>query len=172
MQILQRASQEFGAQIEPVIFGADLAELQQAQMPLDFPFKLAGRLGQSQVAALMNQVDIFVDFSTFQGLGLSALEAMSCGAAAIVPERGGTADFAIHEENCLAVDTQDSEACYAALQRLVIDHDLRHKLQQNGLLLTPQFYPEQPTFKMLQALWQSGIVTSESPSAVQQEEQP
>ncbi len=162
MQLLQRASQEFGDLIEPLIFGAHLTELQQAasgvgsSMPLDFPFKLAGRLTQQQVAALMGETDIFVDFSVFQGLGLSALEAMACGAAAVVPERGGTGDFARHEQNCLVVDTQDSQACYAALQRLITDHALRQTLQQNGRLLTPQFYPEQPAFKMLQALWRQG----------------
>jgi glycosyltransferase involved in cell wall biosynthesis len=153
MELMERASQEFGDDIELILFGADLHELQQARLPLSFPFKLAGRLNQKQVANLMNEVDIFVDYSTFQGLGLTALEAMACGVASVVPVRGGTGVFARHEENCLVVDTQDREACFAALSRLVKDHILRVKLQQNGLLFTPQFYPELPTFRLLQALW-------------------
>jgi glycosyltransferase involved in cell wall biosynthesis len=153
MQLMERASQEFGDGIELILFGADLAELQQAHMPLSFPIKLAGRLNQKQVAYLMNEVDIFVDYSAFQGLGLSALEAMACGVASVVPVRGGTGIYAKHEENCLVVDTEDTEACFAALNRLVKDHKLRTMLQQNGLLFTPQFYPELPTFRLLQALW-------------------
>ena len=101
----------------------------------------------------MNEVDIFVDYSTFQGLGLTALEAMACGVASVVPLRGGTDVYARHEENCLVADTQDRDACFSALNRLVIDHKLRVKLQQNSLLFTPQFYPELPTFRLLQALW-------------------
>jgi glycosyltransferase involved in cell wall biosynthesis len=153
MELLQRASQEFGDSIELILFGADMDELQQAHLALSFPFKLAGRLNQKQVAYLMNEVDIFVDYSAFQGLGLTALEAMACGVASVVPERGGTGVYARHEENCLVVDTQDREACFAALSRLVKDHEIRSKLQHNGLLFTPQFYPELPTFRLLQALW-------------------
>ena len=153
MELMQRASQEFGEDIELILFGADLHELQEAQMPLSFPFKLTGRLNQYQVANLMNEVDIFLDYSAFQGLGITALEAMACGAAVIVPSRGGTSVFARHEENCLVVDTQDREACFAALKRLVTEHDLRLKLQQNALLHAPQFYYELPTFRLLEALW-------------------
>jgi glycosyltransferase involved in cell wall biosynthesis len=153
MELMERASQEFGDDIEFILFGADLVELQQAHMPVSFPFKLAGRLNQKQVAMLMNEVDIFVDYSTFQGLGLTALEAMACGAATVIPARGGTDVYAKHEKNCLMVDTQDREACFAALNRLIKDHELRVKLQQNGMLFTPRFYPELPTIRLLQALW-------------------
>jgi len=153
MEILRRASQEFGSALEPVIFGASLEELQQVGMPLDFPFKLAGRLNQHQVARLMNEVDIFLDYSIFQGLGLTALEAMACGAAAVVPQYGGTATFARHEENCLVVDTHDSVASYASLQRLLTDPGLRHKLGSNGISTAAQFYPELPAFRLLQAIF-------------------
>jgi glycosyltransferase involved in cell wall biosynthesis len=153
MELMERASQEFGDGIEIILFGADLLELQQAQLPLSFPFKLAGRLNQKQVANLMNEVDIFLDYSAFQGLGLTALEAMACGVASVVPIRGGTGVYARHEENCLVVDTQDREACFATFNRLVKDHKLRVRLQQNGSLFARQFYPELPTFRLLQALW-------------------
>jgi hypothetical protein len=39
---------------------------------------LAGVLNQKQISNLLNQVDIFVDFSTYQAMGLTGLEAMSC----------------------------------------------------------------------------------------------
>jgi glycosyltransferase involved in cell wall biosynthesis len=153
MELLERASQEFGDSIEIILFGAELYELQQAHMPMSFRFKLAGRINQKQVANLMNEVDIFVDYSAFQGLGLTALEAMACGVASVVPAHGGTGVYARHEENCIVVDTQDREACFAALSRLISDHELRLKLQRNGFLFTPRFYPELPTLRLLQALW-------------------
>ena len=155
MEVLQRLSLELGDQVEVIIFGADLEELLQSQMPMSFPFKLTGRLGQKQVASLLNEVDIFVDYSTFQGLGMTAIEALSCGVAAIVPQLGGASEFARHEENCLVVDTHDPEASFAALRRLVTDHELRLKLQQNGLFDAPQYYPELPTFKLLEALFRN-----------------
>ncbi|MBN2146110.1 MAG: glycosyltransferase [Anaerolineales bacterium] len=153
MEVMQRASQEFGNRAELILFGADLPELVEAQLPLTFPFKLTGRLKPEQVASLMNEVDIFVDYSTFQGLGLTALEAMACGVATVVPQQGGTASFAQHEENSLIVDTRDEEACFAALQRLVNDDQLRLKFQKNGILQAAHFYPEQPAFRLLAALF-------------------
>ena len=153
MEILRRASQAFGRGFEPVIFGASLAELREAGLARDFPFKLAGRLNQSQVARLMNEVDIFLDYSIFQGLGLTALEAMACGGAAVVPQAGGTGTFARHEQNCLLVDTQDEAACYAALGRLLSDPPLRHQLGANGIATAAQFYPELPAYKLLQAIF-------------------
>lgn len=153
MEILQRASQEFGRALEVVIFGASLAELREAGMPLDFPFKLAGRLNPPQVARLMNEIDIFLDYSIFQGLGLSALEAMGCGAATVVPKYGGTNAYACHEENCLVIDTQDDAACYASLKRLLTDAELRRKLGRNGISTIAQFSADLPTFRMLQAIF-------------------
>ncbi len=153
MEILQRASQEFGSALEPVIFGASLAELREAGMPLNFPFKLAGRMNPPQVARLMNEIDIFLDYSIFQGLGLSALEAMGCGAATVVPKYGGTNAYARHEENCLVIDTQDDAACYASLKRLLTDPELRLKLGRNGISTIAQFSADLPTFRLLQAIF-------------------
>jgi glycosyltransferase involved in cell wall biosynthesis len=153
MEILQRASREFGPALEPVIFGASLGELRDAGMPLSFPCKLTGRINQRQVALLMNEVDIFVDYSVFQGLGLTALEAMACGAAAVVPKYGGTSSFARNELNCLVINTHDSIACYASLQRLLTDSALRLNLGRNGISSAVQYYPELPALKLLQSIF-------------------
>jgi len=172
MQVLERASRELGDQgrsnpVEIILFGADRQELHAAGLLANgvrrsktgvaatpaFPFKLAGRLGQRQVANLMNAADIFVDFSSFQALGVTALEAMACGVATIVPQHGGVQVFARHEVNSLVVDSHDPDACFASLHRLVTDHDLRLKLQTNGLLQAPQYYPDRPAYIFLQALF-------------------
>jgi len=71
----------------------------------------------------MNELDIFVDFSSRQAIGLSAMEAMVCGAAVIVPLNGGATTFAINEKNSLLVNTSSSDECYNSLIRLLEDHD-------------------------------------------------
>jgi glycosyltransferase involved in cell wall biosynthesis len=108
------------------------------------------------MANLLNEVDIFVDFSTYQGLGLTAMESMACGAAVIVPSKGGTSTFAHHEENALVVDTSNPQECLQALRRLIDDHALRAKLQQNSIHSVKKFYPERPAFNLLKALFQGG----------------
>ena len=153
MEVLQKVSQKYGAQVEFKLFGTKPSEPGFASLPQNFPWQLAGELSQRQVASLLNDADIFVDFSTFQGLGLTAMEAMSCGCAVIVPGQGGTGTFAHHEENCLVVDTSSSQACYKALQRLLEDHLLRTRLQSSAISAAMQFHPELPAYRLLKALF-------------------
>ncbi len=153
MELLRRASRHYRARVEIVIFGVDLAEPEFAELPRDFAWHLAGIISQHQVANLLNQADILVDFSSHQAMGLTALEAMACGAAVIAPARGGAVTFARHEENSLVVDTGSVEACWQALQRLIEDAALRRRLQQTALVDVCQYYPERPAFNILQALF-------------------
>ncbi len=153
MEILRRASKHYGARVEIVIFGVNLADPEFAALPRDFAWHLAGIISQQQVANLMNQADILADFSSHQAMGLTALEAMACGAAVIVPARGGAVTFARHEENSLMVDTSSAEACWQALQRLIEDAELRRPLQQTALVDVCQYYPERPAFNILQTLF-------------------
>jgi len=153
MEVLQQISRDYGNQVEFKLFGTTLTDPGFDPLPKDFSWELAGELRPAQVANLLNECDIFVDFSVFQGLGLTAMEAMSCGCAAIVPKAGGGSTFAVHEENCLVVDTKNIDACYLSVKRLIDDHNLRHRLQTRGISAALQFYPELPTYRLLEALF-------------------
>jgi len=153
MELLRQASRRYGGRVEIVVFGTSLGDPGFAELPRDFAWSFAGVLTQEQVAHLLNTVDVFVDFSSHQAMGLTALEAMACGAAVIVPERGGAISFARHEENSLVIDTSSAEACWQALQRLVEDHDLRSRLQRNALVGVCDFFPERPAFNILNVLF-------------------
>ena len=153
MEILRQIARQYGPKVEIVLFGLDLADPDFADLPRDFPWQLAGILSRQQVAALLNQADIFVDFSAHQAMGLTALEAMACGAAVIAPQQGGAAAFARHEENSLLVDTASPVACLEAVHRLVEDHALRHRLQQRAVVDVCNFYPERAALNILQTLF-------------------
>ncbi len=153
MEILQQISQLYGSQVEIYLFGCEPYDPGFAPLPKDFPWRLAGELRPAQIANLLNRCDVFVDFSTFQGFGMTALESMCCGLACIVPTRGGTDTFAVHEQNCLVVDTLDYNACLRSLQRLVDEPSLRRRIQVNAIAAGVQFFPERPAFNILQALF-------------------
>jgi glycosyltransferase involved in cell wall biosynthesis len=153
MQILEQAYQKYGSRLEFILFGCEPYDPGFAPLPKRFPWQLAGELRPAQIANLLNQADIFVDYSTFQALGLTALEAMACGVAAIVPSNGGTGTFARHEENCLVVDSHDQTASYAALERLIDNEGLRYKLQRNAIATGLHYYPELPALNILKALF-------------------
>jgi glycosyltransferase involved in cell wall biosynthesis len=86
-------------------------------------------------------------------MGLTALEAMSTGIAVIITNIGGASSFAKHEENALLIDASDERQCRESLFRLIEDHDLRKKLQTNGLRSTQQYYPEKVAFNILKSLF-------------------
>ena len=57
------------------------------------------------MAELLRESDVFLDMSVYQAFGRTALEAMACGATAVVPKVGGVWEFVEHGHNALAVDT-------------------------------------------------------------------
>lgn len=116
----------------------------------------AGVLTRPEMVTLFNECDIFVDFSSFQAMGLTALEAMACGAAVVVPERGGSSSFCRHEENALITDTASEAACLESLERLIQDQALRSKLQQQAIVDVCHYAPEQAAYKILEALFPGG----------------
>jgi GT2 family glycosyltransferase len=153
MELLRQTSQRYGDRVEIIIFGTSLDDPGFHKLPRGFAWSLAGVLNQNQVARLLNEADVFVDFSSHQAMGLTALEAMACGVGVIVPERGGAVDFARHEENSLVVDTSSSETCWRALQRMIEDHGLRSRLQKSALASVCKFFPEHSAFRILDALF-------------------
>jgi len=153
MEILRRAFCRYYTGVDIVLFGTSSEASGFAELPIDFTWNLVGVLEQRQVARFLNEVDIFVDFSSHQAMGLTALEAMACGAAVIVPKRGGAISFARHEKNSLVVNTSSSRACWRALRRLIEDHKLRLRLQRNAIVDVVDFFPERPAFNILYALF-------------------
>jgi glycosyltransferase involved in cell wall biosynthesis len=153
MQVLQKASWHYGPKIECLIFGIDPKHRDFMRLPIEFAWKAAGPLHPRQVARFVNELDIFVDFSSHQAMGLTALEAMACGATAIVPKWGGATEFARHGENSLVIDTSSSENCWQALSQLIEDDQPRSTLQHNALKDVCQLYPELPAYNILKALF-------------------
>jgi glycosyltransferase involved in cell wall biosynthesis len=86
-------------------------------------------------------------------MGLTALEAMSCGAVPIVPINGGSASFAIDGKNALIVDTTSAEACRIALKRLADDIGLRFKMRKEAIATAHAHAPEFAASRMLDALF-------------------
>ncbi len=154
MNLLRRLSQTYHGKVEIIVFGTEVDDPRWAKLPRDFPWKSAGIVSPRQTARLLNEIDIFVDFSSHQAMGLTALEAMACGAAVIVPVNGGAVTFARDGENSLVVDTSSEEACWRALQRLVGDDPLRRRLQRQALNDVSAYYPERPAFNILSVLFE------------------
>ena len=133
MDALAAAAREFGDRIDIHIFGCEEDDPGFAELERSFSYVNHGVLTREGVAAVLRGSDVFVDFSTYQAFGRTALEAMACGCAVAVPAKGGADEYARHEENALVVDTSDQDVIDSALARLIRDPDLRQRFKDEGL---------------------------------------
>jgi len=155
MSVFKKAYETYGAKVQLITFGMNSGHVEFDQLNTDFKWESAGELTPLQVASYMNEIDIFADFSSHQAMGLSALEAMACGAAVILPVHGGASDFARHERNSLVIDTTFETTCWDALRNLIEDTGLRSRLQNKALEDVCQYYPEKSAFNILRTLFES-----------------
>lgn len=155
MSILRETAKHYHDAIEVYLFGISATHPEFLALPRDFPWKLAGVLGPQQMAHLLAMTDIFVDFSEHQAMGLTAMEAMSCGNAVIVPQKGGAISFAKDQHNALVVDTSVKADCKDALWQLIEDSVLRDQLRVTALQDIVHFFPERAAYNILCALFTS-----------------
>jgi GT2 family glycosyltransferase/glycosyltransferase involved in cell wall biosynthesis len=85
-----------------------------------------------QVNELLCQATVFLQTSTHEGFALPPLEAMATGAAVVCTDAHGNRDFCVDGVNCLMPEPT-ARAVSAALERLLVDPELRAELGHAGL---------------------------------------
>jgi glycosyltransferase involved in cell wall biosynthesis len=152
MKVLNRMCEAFGNSVELMVFGSDVTD--ERKLSLDTRVVDLGRISPERVAVLMRNVDIFLDFSVWQAMGLTAMEAMASGCAVVVPINGGTDDFCIDHHNALIVDSRDENAFFAAASKLVTDNRLLARLRQNATEDICSYSQERSARRILDALFE------------------
>jgi glycosyltransferase involved in cell wall biosynthesis/SAM-dependent methyltransferase len=87
---------------------------------------LPGLVADHELAALYNACHLFVMPSRYEGFGLPALEAMSCGAAVVAADAAALPE--VVGEAGLLVDPEEPASFAAAFERLAGDPALRQRL--------------------------------------------
>jgi hypothetical protein len=128
--VLESLLERYTAEVRVSTFGCYADELSEI-LPGGRPIleRHLGMLTRAQVAAKLRETDVFLDMSVYQAFGRTALEAMACGATAVVPAVGGAWEFVRHGRNALAVDTFGATGALGALGALVADRELLRRLQ-------------------------------------------
>jgi len=142
-----------GRAVEFFLFGVEEADPAFRRMPRAFPHRLLGVLDGEALARLFNEVHVFADFSSYQAMGLTAMEAMACGAAALVPKEGGASSFAVDGRNALVIDTRTLEPCVAALSRFLSEPDLAARLGRQAAEDIARHVPERAALRVLECLF-------------------
>lgn len=90
-------------------------------------------LSQRRLAdEVYNQAKVFVQASHHEGFGLTALEAMACGAALVTTDCGGSRDYAVPDETALVVPAGDAELLAKRVEQVIDDNALRFALVEHG----------------------------------------
>lgn len=139
MRLFSRLAKLYPNKLSFHLFGCDNEDERFKSLQCDFSFENRGILKRPEVAALLSQSDIFVDLSDYQAFGRTALEAMACGATAVVPIHGGGDEYAQDNINALVVDTFDEELCFNRLNELLQDGDKINVMQAAGLLTAAKY---------------------------------
>jgi glycosyltransferase involved in cell wall biosynthesis len=90
---------------------------------------------RADVPELLQMADVFVLPSLWEGLPLALLEAMGCGLPVVATRVEGVEEIIVDGENGLLLPPADPEALKIALQRLLVQPDLRVNLGTAGRAL-------------------------------------
>lgn len=115
---------------------------------------------QKDIDRVMQRASIFVLSSRFEGFGMVLAEAMSQGCACVSFDcEAGPAEIIADGVDGLLVANQDNAALANALERLMADGGLRHRLAQTGLAKAENFSIETIGQKWAELFRTMGLVS-------------
>jgi glycosyltransferase involved in cell wall biosynthesis len=94
--------------------------------------RFTGPLPREANLRLIAAADIFCSFHDFSNVGVSLLEALTCGVAVVVTDVGATREFVEHGVNGFVVKSGDPRAAADAISSLLNDAELRQRLAAEG----------------------------------------
>jgi glycosyltransferase involved in cell wall biosynthesis len=101
--------------------------------PLPEGVELKLKLDQRELADVVyNRTRVMVQFSHHEGFGLTAVEAMACGAALVTTDCGGSRDYAVPDETALVVPAGDVLGLVESVDALLHDDARRAALAAAG----------------------------------------
>lgn len=97
---------------------------------------------RSDVPELLSMMDVFVFPSVSEGFGIAVLEAMAARLPVVVSDIRPLVDIVEHDVSGLLVPARNAPALAAALNRVIADPDLRHRLSRGGRALVEARYTD------------------------------
>jgi GT2 family glycosyltransferase/glycosyltransferase involved in cell wall biosynthesis len=128
--VLEELARVLGDRVEVGTFGCPRRDLEALGASARLLHGHRGLLSRAQVAELLSSADVFVDLSTYQAFGRTALEAMACGCTAVVPRLGGVWEFVEDGVNAVAVDTLEPDTALEAVLSLARDREAVLRMQR------------------------------------------
>lgn len=141
-KILKERNQSLPLKLLVVGKGSQEAELKKLakELNLNGTVIFTGAVDYNDVPKYQNMLDISVSLSHFEGFGVSTIEACACEKPVVVSNVGGLAEIVENNESGIIVPPSNPEATAAALEKLVLDKELRLKLGRKGREIVKEKY--------------------------------
>lgn len=129
--------------IEFRLFGTKQEDFERLTVDLALPPNTHnyGSVAKDQIIDILEQSDLFVDFSQWQAFGRTGLEAMLFGTVPVLPKFGGVDVYAVHGESALVLDSSSISEYVDEISSLVQDIDRMNAMKAKGMERAREFPP-------------------------------
>ncbi len=139
--------------------GEQKEELQRQidSLGLSAKAKLAGVVPNTEVPAILNQMDVVCLPSLSESFGVAAVEAMACGVPVIASDVDGFLETVEHDVTGFLVPTKDPQAMAKRMLELANNPDLRHQMGAAGRERALRLYDFQKNVDAMEIYYQKTI---------------
>jgi D-inositol-3-phosphate glycosyltransferase len=102
--------------------------------------RFLGALPREQIPALLRSADVVVTVPWYEPFGIVPLEAMACGVPVVGTAVGGLLDTVQHGRTGLLVQPHDPGGLAAAIDRLLANPSLRHRMGEEGAAVVREHF--------------------------------
>ncbi len=100
----------------------------------------AGKIPHDAIPAFLNQLDIYAALSISESFGVSIIEASACELPVVVSSAGGLKEVVEDGVTGLLVKPENPRETMTALEKLLINEDLRREMGRNGRKRVEKIY--------------------------------
>jgi glycosyltransferase involved in cell wall biosynthesis len=142
--------------------GPSRGELERltAELGLRDRVKFAGEIAHEDVPAMLRTFDIFAMPSTWEGFGVSALEASAMGLPVVASDIHGIPDVVADGHTGILVSPADSGALSDAIARLARDAKLRREMGEAGRAYVAREYRWEDNAGLMERLYARMVRTA------------
>ena len=115
-------------------------EIYEALVPPDFLERVIFLGQRTDVSELLCSTDVFIQYSTSEGLSLSILEAMAHGVACIVSDVGGNSELIQSGQSGFLVDPNNLDLLESRLREVISNAGLRKYIAEGARSRAGEFF--------------------------------
>ena len=128
-----------------------------AELRLNDRVRFLGEVAHEDVPGVLQSFDIFAMPSTWEGFGVSALEASAMELPVVASDVHGIPDVVVHGETGILTPPRDVEAIADAIARLIADPELRRTMGAAGRSFVERHYRWQDNAALMERLYEEMV---------------